>query len=60
MIAIWRYRFFVFSSIKTEFRIKFVRSSLGGLWMILHPLYQMIIFAFVFSAVMSAKLPCIW
>ncbi len=57
LIAIWRYRFFVFSSIKTEFRIKFVRSSLGGLWMILHPLSQVIIFAFVLSAVMSAKLP---
>jgi lipopolysaccharide transport system permease protein len=57
LAAIWRYRFFVLSSIKTEFRIKFVRSSLGGLWMILHPLSQVLIFAFVLSAVMSAKLP---
>ena len=57
LVAIWRYRFFVLSSIKTEFRIKFVRSSLGGLWMILHPLSQVLIFAFVLSAVMSAKLP---
>jgi lipopolysaccharide transport system permease protein len=57
LVAVWRYRFFVLSSIKTEFRIKFVRSSLGGLWMILHPLSQVLIFAFVLSAVMSAKLP---
>jgi len=53
----WRYRFFIFSSIETELRIKFVRSRLGGLWMILNPLSQVLIFAFVLSAVLSAKLP---
>lgn len=57
LLALWRYRFFVFSSIKTEFRIKFIRSSFGGLWMILHPLSQVLIFAFVLSAVLSARLP---
>ncbi len=34
-----------------------MRSSLGGLWMILNPLAQVLIFAFVLSAVLSAKLP---
>lgn len=53
----WRYRFFIFSSIKTELRAKFIRSRLGGLWMILHPLSLVLIFAFVLSAVLSAKLP---
>ncbi|MDB5755681.1 MAG: lipopolysaccharide export system, permease protein [Massilia sp.] len=53
----WRYRYFISSSILTELRIKFVRSRLGGLWMILNPLAQVLIFAFVLSAVMSAKLP---
>jgi len=38
-------------------RTKFVRSKLGGLWMILNPLAQVLIFAFVLSAVLSAKLP---
>jgi len=57
LLAAWRYRFFVFSSIKTELRSKFVRSSLGGLWMILNPLSQVLIFAFVLSAVLSARLP---
>lgn len=55
--AAWRYRFFIFSSIRTELRTKFVRSRLGGLWMILNPLSQVLIFAFVLSAVLSAKLP---
>lgn len=57
LFAAWRYRFFIFSSIKTELQTKFIRSKLGGLWMILHPLSQVLIFAFVLSAVLSAKLP---
>ena len=57
LLAAWLYRFFIVSSIKTELRSKFVRSSLGGLWMILNPLAQVLIFAFVLSAVLSAKLP---
>ena len=57
LLAAWRYRFFIISSIKTELRTKFIRSRLGGLWMILNPLAQVLIFAFVLSAVLSAKLP---
>jgi lipopolysaccharide transport system permease protein len=57
LLGAWRYRFFIFSSIKTELRSKFVRSRLGGLWMILNPLSHVLIFAFVLSAVLSAKLP---
>ncbi|MBI3345539.1 MAG: ABC transporter permease [Gammaproteobacteria bacterium] len=57
LLSAWRYRYFILSSIKTELRTKFIRSRLGGLWMILHPLSQALIFAFVLSAVLSAKLP---
>lgn len=57
LLAAWRYRFFIVSSIKTELRTKFIRSRLGGVWMILNPLAQVLIFAFVLSAVLSAKLP---
>lgn len=53
----WRYRFFISSSVRTELRTKFVRSRLGGLWMILNPLAQVLIFAFVLSTVLSSKLP---
>lgn len=55
--AIWAYRYFIVSSIVTEFRSRFARSSLGGAWMILHPLAQVAIYALVLSAVLSAKLP---
>jgi lipopolysaccharide transport system permease protein len=53
----WRYRYFIVSSVRTELRTKFIRSRLGGLWMILNPLAQVLIFAFILSAVLSAKLP---
>lgn len=55
--AIWAYRFFVISSIRTEFRSRFARSRLGGVWMILNPLAQVAIYALVLSAVLAAKLP---
>lgn len=53
----WDYRQFIISSIKTEFLARFARSKLGLLWMILHPLAQVLIYAFVLSIVMSARLP---
>lgn len=56
-VALWRYRQFIISSIKNDFRARFVRSRLGGMWVILHPLAQVAIFAFVLSKVMTTKLP---
>jgi lipopolysaccharide transport system permease protein len=55
--AAWHYRYFIISSIKTDLRVRFIRSRLGGLWMVLNPLAQVVIFAFVLSTVLSAKLP---
>ncbi|MBI5921835.1 MAG: ABC transporter permease [Betaproteobacteria bacterium] len=57
LLAAWHYRFFIISSIKTELYSKFIRSRLGGLWLILNPLAQVVIFAFVLSSVLSARLP---
>ena len=55
--ALWAYRDFVLSSIKNEFISRFARSKLGGLWMIIHPLAQVAIFALILSNVLAAKLP---
>lgn len=55
--AVWVYRFFILSSIKNDLRIRFLRSKLGTLWMIIHPLAQVLIFALILSEVLSAKLP---
>jgi lipopolysaccharide transport system permease protein len=57
LTSAWRYRFFIVSSIKTDLRLRFARSRLGGVWMIVHPLAQVIIFAFILSAVLASKLP---
>jgi lipopolysaccharide transport system permease protein len=55
--ALWQYRHFVLSSIKNDFRARFARSKLGGLWMIINPLSQVAIYALVLSNVLAAKLP---
>lgn len=55
--AAWNYRRFILNSIRNEYRTRFARSKLGGLWMILNPLAQVLMYALVLSAVLSAKLP---
>lgn len=53
----WAYRYFVLSSIATEFRLRVVRSRLGIFWLVISPLLQVAIYALVLSAVMRARLP---
>lgn len=53
----WNYRHFIISSIKSEFQNRFARSRLGGVWMIIHPLVQVLIFSFILSGLMAARLP---
>lgn len=57
ILATWRYRYFILSSIKVDFRSRFVRSRLGGLWMVIHPLVQAAIFALVLGQLLSGRLP---
>jgi len=55
--AAWYYKPFIISSIKTEFLTRYARSKLGLFWMVLNPLAQVVIYAFVLSVVLSTKLP---
>jgi lipopolysaccharide transport system permease protein len=55
--GIWDYRGFIATSIKNEFVARFARSKLGGLWMIIHPLAQVAIYALILSNVLGARLP---
>jgi lipopolysaccharide transport system permease protein len=55
--ALWSYKNFILNSVRNEFVIRFSRSALGGLWVILQPLAQVAIYALILSAVLSAKLP---
>ena len=55
--GLWQYRHFVLSSIRNEMVSRFTRSKLGGLWMIINPLSQVLIYALILSNVLAAKLP---
>lgn len=57
LLSAWEYRYFILSSIKVEFKGRFARSRLGGLWIILHPLIQAAIFALVLGQLLSGRLP---
>lgn len=55
LLAAWRFRHFIVSSILNDFKLRFIRSRLGGLWGIIHPLAQVAIFAFILSPVLANK-----
>lgn len=55
--TLWNYRFFILSSIKTEYRTRFARSKLGFLWMIIQPLTMVLIYSLILSQIMKGKLP---
>lgn len=55
--SLWQYRFFVLTSIRNDFQTRFIRSKLGGLWVILQPLSQVLIYAFILSNLLSSRLP---
>jgi len=55
--GLFNYRFFVLSSIKNEFTNQFARSELGGIWGVLNPLFQVLIYTLILSNVLSSKLP---
>lgn len=54
--SLWRYRAFVIASIRNELITRFARSTLGGLWIILQPLLQVLIYTLILSAVLRTKL----
>jgi lipopolysaccharide transport system permease protein len=54
---LWHYRDFVIEAVIAEFRGRFARSILGGLWMILNPLAMVAIYTLVLSVILAAKLP---
>lgn len=53
----YRFRQFIISSIQSELATRFVRSRLGGLWMVIQPLGLVLMYALILSAVLSARLP---
>lgn len=54
---LWKYRTFILSSIRTEFKSKSIRSKLGSVWVVIYPLAQVLVYALILSNIMSAKFP---
>ena len=54
---LYLYRGFIVQSVRNDLISRFSRSKLGGLWAILNPLSQVLIYALILSNVLAAKLP---
>lgn len=54
---VWRYRNFVVSAIRADIKTRFANSRIAGLWLLVQPLVQVVIFATILSSVLSARLP---
>ena len=55
--AVWRYRGFVFGSVKREFQSKYRNSLFGAAWTVIQPLAMIVVYTVIFSQIMRAKLP---
>ncbi|HIH0410825.1 TPA: ABC transporter permease [Vibrio cholerae] len=55
--VIWNYKFFIISSIKTDYKTRYARSKFGALWAIIQPMAMVIVYAFILSNIMTSKLP---
>ncbi|WAT03616.1 ABC transporter permease [Rouxiella badensis] len=57
LLAIYRYRGFIISSVKRDFQSRYQTSMLGALWLVLQPLAMILVYTLVFSQVMRARMP---
>jgi lipopolysaccharide transport system permease protein len=55
--GIYRFRGFIFGSVRREFVSRYRNSMLGAAWLVLQPLAQILVYTLVFSQVMRARLP---
>lgn len=55
--SLWRYRGFIFGSVKREFQSRYRNSLLGATWTVLQPLAMITVYTVVFSEVMRTRLP---
>ncbi|BBI36180.1 ABC transporter permease [Cohnella abietis] len=56
-MGIWKYRSYIWNNSVSDLKNRYAGSSLGAYWNILQPLIQILLFTFVFSQVMAAKIP---
>jgi lipopolysaccharide transport system permease protein len=55
--GVWRFRDFIFASVRREFAVRYRGTQLGIFWPIVHPLALILIYTLIFSEVMRPRLP---
>jgi len=54
---LWQYRELLGNLIRKELKVKYKNSVLGFVWSLLNPLMYLVVFSFVFGAVLQVKVP---
>lgn len=57
LLAIYRYRGFIKSTVRRDFQSRYQRSMLGMSWLFLQPLAMILVYTLIFANIMKAKLP---
>jgi len=57
IVTLWHYRGFIAASVRRDFHARYRASALGGLWAVINPLAQILVFTAVLAGVMRARLP---
>jgi lipopolysaccharide transport system permease protein len=57
IMAILKYRGFIWSSVKRDFQSRYQMSMLGATWLVLQPLAMITVYTVIFSQLMQARLP---
>lgn len=56
VLALWRYKGFVFTMVWREFWGRYLGSLLGSIWSIINPIAMIFIYTVIFSKIMQARL----
>jgi len=57
LLALWRYKGFVFTMVWREFWGRYLGSLFGSIWSVLNPMAMIFIYTVIFSKIMRARLP---
>jgi lipopolysaccharide transport system permease protein len=57
IISIWKYRKFIWKSAARDLWYRYAGSSMGFLWNVINPLFQIAIYTIVFSQLMVIRIP---
>lgn len=56
-VSLYRFREFIFGSVKREFQQRYQNSALGAAWLVIQPLALILVYTLIFSEIMRARLP---